>query len=132
MVTFMLNTNVPVVHFYSAAWPNIPPPLTFTVGPDSRILLTGANGAGKTTLLRLIMRQERPDRGEVSVAAGARICYLPQEPSLVKPSNTVLGTYRGGLVGFEEDFVKDLIRNGLFRFEDLSPNPPKEGVGLAS
>ena len=28
MVTFMLNTNVPVVHFYSAAWPNIPPPLT--------------------------------------------------------------------------------------------------------
>ncbi len=24
----MLNTNVPVVHFCSAPWPNIPPPLT--------------------------------------------------------------------------------------------------------
>ena len=38
MVTFMLNTNIPVVHFYSAAWPNIPPPLTGKDSPELRVV----------------------------------------------------------------------------------------------
>ncbi len=49
------------------------------VGPGDRIGLVGANGSGKTTLLRLLMGETFPDNGEVRVAKGIRIGYLPQD-----------------------------------------------------
>jgi ATP-binding cassette subfamily F protein 3 len=49
------------------------------VGPGDRIGLVGPNGAGKTTLLRLLMGETFPDNGEVRVAKGTRIGYLPQD-----------------------------------------------------
>ncbi|MBW1852530.1 MAG: ABC-F family ATP-binding cassette domain-containing protein, partial [Deltaproteobacteria bacterium] len=51
----------------------------FQVEPKDRIGLVGPNGSGKTTLLRLIMGEASTDRGEVRVAKGTRIGYLPQD-----------------------------------------------------
>jgi ATP-binding cassette subfamily F protein 3 len=51
----------------------------FQVEPGNRIGLVGPNGSGKTTLLRLIMGEISPDSGEVRVAKGIRIRYLPQD-----------------------------------------------------
>ena len=51
----------------------------FHVEPRDRIGLVGSNGSGKTTLLRLITGEVRPDRGEVRVAKGVRVGYLPQD-----------------------------------------------------
>jgi len=53
--------------------------LSFTLAYNARIMLVGPNGTGKTTLLKMLMGLETPDRGEVQMAPGARICYLPQE-----------------------------------------------------
>jgi ATP-binding cassette subfamily F protein 3 len=53
--------------------------LGFQVNPGDRIGLIGPNGSGKTTLLRLLTREIRPDSGEISLAAGLRIGYLPQD-----------------------------------------------------
>src|SRR6266581_9769700 len=55
--------------------------LDFTVTPGARIVLTGSNGSSKTTLFKLLMGLETADSGEVQVATGARIGYLPQEPA---------------------------------------------------
>ncbi|MHA7815857.1 MAG: cell division ATP-binding protein FtsE [Pseudohaliea sp.] len=41
--------------------------VSFEVGADELVFLTGHSGAGKTTLLRLIMLLERPSRGRVLV-----------------------------------------------------------------
>ena len=41
--------------------------LSFEVGSDELVFLTGHSGAGKSTLLRLIMLMERPTRGRVIV-----------------------------------------------------------------
>lgn len=100
-----------------------------TVAPAARIVLIGPNGAGKTTLLRILMGLETPDKGEVQVAPGARIGYLPQEPTDLDPTKTVLETYRYGHVGYEADFVAKLIGYGLFRLEDMTKKIGQLSVG---
>jgi len=51
----------------------------FQVEPRDRIGLVGPNGSGKTTLLRLITGVVSPDSGDVRVAKGVRVGYLPQD-----------------------------------------------------
>lgn len=51
----------------------------FQIEKGDRIGLIGPNGAGKTTLLRLIMGEISPDEGEISIAKGIRLGYLPQD-----------------------------------------------------
>ncbi|MBW1718688.1 MAG: ABC-F family ATP-binding cassette domain-containing protein [Deltaproteobacteria bacterium] len=51
----------------------------FQVEPRDRIGLVGPNGSGKTTLLRFIIGDVTPDSGEVRVAKGRRVGYLPQD-----------------------------------------------------
>lgn len=47
--------------------------------PGRRVALVGGNGVGKTTILEIIVGQQRADSGEVHIAKGSRIGYLPQE-----------------------------------------------------
>ncbi len=49
------------------------------VEPGDRIGLVGPNGAGKTTLLRLLNGEASPDSGDISIAKGIRVGYLPQD-----------------------------------------------------
>jgi len=51
--------------------------VSFGVGPEELVFLTGHSGAGKSTLLRLIMLMERPTRGSVTVA-GTDLSRLPR------------------------------------------------------
>jgi len=53
--------------------------INIQVDPGDRIGLVGPNGAGKTTLLRLLNGEVSPDSGEISIAKGIRIGYLPQD-----------------------------------------------------
>ncbi|MGA5280763.1 TlrC/CarA/OleB/SrmB family ABC-F type ribosomal protection protein [Streptomyces griseoincarnatus] len=62
--------------------------VSFTLKPGEKAGLIGDNGAGKSTLLRLIAGQERPDSGEVTVAAAGGVGYLPQSLPL-PPAATV-------------------------------------------
>jgi ATP-binding cassette subfamily F protein 3 len=49
------------------------------VNRGERIGLVGPNGAGKSTLLHVILGDEEPDSGTVSLERGVRLGYLPQE-----------------------------------------------------
>jgi ATP-binding cassette subfamily F protein 3 len=53
--------------------------VNFQVEPGQRIGLVGPNGSGKTSLLRMIVGELSPDRGEIRIAKGARVGYLPQD-----------------------------------------------------
>ena len=44
-----------------------------------KVGLVGPNGAGKTTLFRMIVGQEQPDEGQVSVDRGVTIGYFSQD-----------------------------------------------------
>jgi ATP-binding cassette subfamily F protein 3 len=49
------------------------------IGVRDRVGLIGPNGSGKTTLFRMVLGEEPIDGGEILVAKGAKMGYLPQE-----------------------------------------------------
>jgi ATPase subunit of ABC transporter with duplicated ATPase domains len=52
---------------------------SFQLNPGEKVGLVGPNGAGKTTLFRMIMGEEGPDDGEVSVPKKMTIGYFRQD-----------------------------------------------------
>jgi ATP-binding cassette, subfamily F, member 3 len=54
--------------------------VSFKLERRDRLTLAGRNGAGKTTLLRMLARETAIDRGELSVAKGARVALHDQRP----------------------------------------------------
>jgi ATPase subunit of ABC transporter with duplicated ATPase domains len=54
---------------------------SFQLDPGDKVGLVGPNGSGKTTLFRLIVGEDTPDGGEVSVPKGLRIGYFRQDAS---------------------------------------------------
>jgi ATPase subunit of ABC transporter with duplicated ATPase domains len=52
---------------------------SFQLNPGEKVGLVGPNGAGKTTLFRMIVREESPDEGEVSVPKKLTIGYFRQD-----------------------------------------------------
>jgi ATPase subunit of ABC transporter with duplicated ATPase domains len=52
---------------------------SFQLNPGEKVGLVGPNGAGKTTLFRLIVGEEAPDEGEVSVARKLTVGYFRQD-----------------------------------------------------
>jgi ATP-binding cassette subfamily F protein 3 len=53
---------------------------SMAIYPGERVGLIGANGSGKTTVFRMIMGQETPDQGSVTVAGNPSFGYLTQIP----------------------------------------------------
>jgi len=52
---------------------------SFQLNPGDKVGLVGPNGAGKTTLFRMIVGEESPDDGEVSVPKKLTIGYFRQD-----------------------------------------------------
>jgi ATPase subunit of ABC transporter with duplicated ATPase domains len=52
---------------------------SFQLNPGEKVGLVGPNGAGKTTLFRMIVGEEQPDEGEVSVPKKLTIGYFRQD-----------------------------------------------------
>jgi ATPase subunit of ABC transporter with duplicated ATPase domains len=52
---------------------------SFQLNPGEKVGLVGPNGAGKTTLFRMIVGEETPDEGEVSVPRKMTIGYFRQD-----------------------------------------------------
>src|ERR1019366_6595899 len=53
--------------------------ISLQINQADRFALVGPNGAGKSTLFKLIMGQEEPDEGDISLRTGITFGYLPQE-----------------------------------------------------
>ena len=62
---------------------------TLQINREDRIGLVGPNGAGKSTLFSILLKQEEPDAGSVTIERGATIGFLPQETAPVQ-EETVL------------------------------------------
>src|SRR5262249_17804793 len=52
---------------------------SFQLNPGEKVGLVGPNGSGKTTLFRMVMGEEYPDEGDVSVPKRLTIGYFRQD-----------------------------------------------------
>src|SRR6201988_4310012 len=52
---------------------------SFQLNPGDKVGLVGPNGSGKTTLFRMIVGEEAPDEGDVSVPRKMTIGYFRQD-----------------------------------------------------
>ncbi len=63
--------------------------LSFTIPPGAIVGIIGPNGAGKTTLFRMIVGQDKPDKGDLSVGATVKLAYVDQSRESLDPNKTV-------------------------------------------
>ena len=64
--------------------------------PGAKIGIIGHNGAGKSTIMKIMAGLDKEYEGEVFVADGVKIGYLPQEPQL-DPNKNVFENIMDGL-----------------------------------
>jgi ATPase subunit of ABC transporter with duplicated ATPase domains len=60
-----------------------------------KVGLVGPNGSGKSTLFRMIMKDEEPDSGQVSVERGTTIGYFSQDVGEMSGMSVVAATLDG-------------------------------------
>lgn len=107
--------------------------VSFTINPKERCGLIGRNGSGKTTLMRLLVGQEKPDKGTISFSKGYRLGYLDQHIRF--SCNTVIEEACLGLrpEEREETYRAEAILFGLGLKEeemDISPQQMSGGYQL--
>jgi ATP-binding cassette ChvD family protein len=91
--------------------------------PDAKIGVLGVNGSGKSTLLRIMAGIDTEFVGDGWVAEGARVGYLPQEPSLdetksvrqnvmqgVASSQAILDRYNEIAANYSDETADEMTR----------------------
>jgi ATP-binding cassette ChvD family protein len=63
--------------------------LSFSLPPNGLVGVIGPNGVGKTTLFKMIVGEEKPDSGSITVGDTVRISYVDQLRSGIDPNKNV-------------------------------------------
>src|SRR6202011_3996559 len=84
---------------------------SFQLNPGEKVGLVGPNGSGKTTLFRMIVDEEVPDEGEVSVPKRLTIGYFRQDVEEMKGRSVLDEAIAGsGRVGDLHHELEELHR----------------------
>ena len=70
--------------------------LNFRLPRSGIVGIIGPNGAGKTTLFRMLVGEEKPDRGQLEVGETVQIAYVDQSRQALSGQNSVWQEISGG------------------------------------
>jgi ATP-binding cassette subfamily F protein uup len=82
---------------------------TYTFKRGDRIGIIGRNGTGKSTLLRIIMGEERPDRGKIVTGKTVEFGYFQQEGLPIKGDKRII------------EIIKDIAEEVEMKKGSMSP-----------
>ncbi len=105
--------------------------LSFALPPNGIVGVIGPNGAGKTTLFRLIMGQEKPDKGEFGVGETVKIAYVDQSHHDLVPDKSVYEVISQGVESFRMGGRDVNARAYLSRFNFTGADQEKK-IGVLS
>lgn len=92
--------------------------LNFKLPPGGIVGIIGANGAGKTTLFKMIVEQEKADKGAFRIGDTVKLAYVDQSRDVLDPDKTVWEMISGGddiiLLGNKEQNSRAYV--GQFNF----------------
>jgi energy-dependent translational throttle protein EttA len=96
--------------------------LTFRLPPGGIVGVIGPNGAGKTTLFRMIVGQEKPDKGTITIGESVHLGYVDQSRDALEGDKNVWEEISGGqdiiLLGKREVNSRAYCSNFNFRGAD--------------
>ncbi len=96
--------------------------LTFRLPPGGIVGVIGPNGAGKTTLFRMIVDQEKPDKGTITIGESVHLGYVDQSRDALEGDKNVWEEISGGqdiiLLGKREVNSRAYCSNFNFRGAD--------------
>jgi energy-dependent translational throttle protein EttA len=70
--------------------------LSFRLPRAGIVGVIGPNGAGKTTLFRMLVGQEKPDKGQLKIGDSVKIAYVDQSRGALGGDKTVYDEISGG------------------------------------
>jgi ATP-binding cassette ChvD family protein len=96
--------------------------LTLSLPRSGIVGIIGPNGAGKTTLFRMLVGQEAPDAGSVTIGETVRMSYVDQSRDSLRPDRTVFQEITDGVevvkVGNREIPARAYVSSFNFRGTD--------------
>ena len=96
--------------------------LSFLLPPGSIVGVIGPNGAGKTTLFRMIVGEDKPDSGALSIGSTVELAWVEQSRDALDPDATVFDEITGGVerivVGNRELHARAYVSSFGFRGSD--------------
>jgi len=105
--------------------------MSFSIPPAAVVGIVGPNGAGKTTLFRMLVGEETPDSGTLTLGQTVTLAYVDQVRSDLNPNATVWDSIAGGQDQIGLGKVLMNSRAYAARFNFMGPDQQKK-VGTLS
>ena len=105
--------------------------LSFSIPPGAIVGIIGPNGAGKSTLFRMIVGQEAPDEGAITLGDTVELAYVDQSRDALGGEKTVFEEITGGtdVIELGDATVNSRAYVGAFNFKG---GDQQKKVGLLS
>ena len=93
--------------------------LSFTVPPGAIVGVIGPNGAGKSTLFRMLIGQEQPDEGSITLGDTVELAYVDQSRDTLDGDKNVWEEISGGtdVIKLGDAEVNSRAYVGAFNFK---------------
>ena len=105
--------------------------LSFTIPPGAIVGVIGPNGAGKSTLFRMIIGDETPDAGTITLGNTVKLAFVDQSRDALDPNKNVWEEISGGaeVIHLGDMQMNSRVYTGAFNFKGTDQ---QKKVGLLS
>ena len=105
--------------------------LSLSIPKNAIVGIIGPNGVGKSTLFRMVMGEEKPDSGSITIGDTVKLSYVDQSHEDLKPDKTIFEVVGGGMDFIEVGGKEVNVRAYISKFNFAGGDQQKK-VGVLS